>query len=91
MIFRFDFILSMIGNAVGLGNVWRFPYMAYKNGGAAFLVSTKLSVVFEPNSNIHSLQIPYFVCMFVIGISGILIESTMGQYSAMGTAHAFYK
>ena len=29
--------------------------------------------------------------MFVIGISGILIESTMGQYSAMGTAHAFYK
>ena len=91
LIFRFDFILSMIGNAVGLGNVWRFPYMAYKNGGAAFLVSTKWSVVFEPKSNIHSPQIPYFVCMFVIGISGILIESTMGQYSAMGTAHAFYK
>ena len=35
--------------------------------------------------------IPYFICMLVVGISGILIETTMGQYSAMGTAHAFYK
>ena len=69
---KLDFLLSCLGYAVGLGNVWRFPYMAYSNGGAAFLL-------------------PYFICMFVIGISGLLIECTMGQYSAMGTAHAFYK
>ena len=36
---RYSFILAAIGSAVGLGNIWRFPYIMGQHGGAVFLIT----------------------------------------------------
>lgn len=55
-------ILATAGSAVGLGNVWRFPYVTGKDGGAAFIVIYLLAIIV--------LGIPGMVAEFVVGRHG---------------------
>ena len=48
---RYSFILATVGSAVGLGNIWRFPYIMGQNGGAVFLavyLTLILTICFIP-------------------------------------------
>lgn len=59
---RIGFILASAGSAVGLGNIWRFPFVAGENGGAAF-VFIYLLLVF-------SIGMPVMLAEFVVGRRG---------------------
>jgi Na+-dependent transporters of the SNF family len=56
---RIGFILAAAGSAVGLGNIWRFPFLTGESGGAAFLVVYLLLVV--------GVGVPVLLVEFVIG------------------------
>lgn len=56
---RFGVLMAMVGSAVGLGNMWRFPYMVSEYGGAAFIFVYILCV--------FCLCLPIFFAEFIIG------------------------
>ena len=71
---KIGMILATAGGAVGLGNVWRFPYMVGQNGGAAFIIVYVACVLL--------LGIPCMVSEFSIGRHGA--ANTYRAYSEVG-------
>lgn len=72
-------VLATAGSAVGLGNVWRFPYMTGDNGGAAFIIIYVVCVLL--------LGIPCMVSEFIIGRHGA--ANTARAYSRMAEGSAW--
>ena len=70
---KLGMVLATAGSAVGLGNVWRFPYMVGQNGGAAFIVVYVCCVLL--------LGIPCMVSEFIIGRHGA--SNTARAYSRL--------
>lgn len=56
---RFGALVAMAGSAVGLGNLWRFPYLVGENGGAAFII-VYIVLVFL-------ICLPIFISEFIVG------------------------
>lgn len=71
---RIGFILASAGSAVGLGNIWRFPFLAGENGGGAFLV-IYLALLF-------TVAISVLLAEFVVGRAAR--RNPVGAYRALG-------
>ena len=76
---KIGLILATAGGAVGLGNVWRFPYMAGDNGGAAFIIVYLACVLL--------LGIPCMLSEFIIGRHGA--SNTFRAYSRISGGSAW--
>ncbi len=74
---KLGIILATAGSAVGLGNIWRFPYMAGEQGGAAFIVIYFICVML--------LGIPCMLNEFIIGRHGAANSSRSYAKLANGT------
>ena len=76
-----EFLLSCLSFAVGLGNIWRFPYLCYRNGGGEFSKPNTISIItISPGAFL----IPYVISLVLMGLPVFLFEMGAGQFSAEG-------
>ena len=84
---KIDFLLACIGFSVGLGNVWRFPYLCYKNGGGLKITSHDFritSFILNLFLIVGAFLLPYFICVVIGGIPMFFLEVSLGQFMSEG-------
>ena len=74
-----SFILAMIGSAVGLGNIWRYPYVLYSNGGGAFYIPYIVAILL--------MGIPFLILEYGVGYN---FKSSLGIFRVAFAGSGFY-
>ncbi len=77
----FGFIIACVGSAVGLGNIWKFPYIAYENGGGAFVIIYLLAIAV--------VGFPIIVAEMVLGRHAKL--NSFGTFKKLSQNNIFWK
>ncbi len=77
---KIGFILAAAGSAVGLGNIWRFPYLAGQNGGAAFIFVYILCVL--------AIGIPVLIAEILIGRTAQ--KNPVGSFKVLTTSKFYH-
>lgn len=57
----YTFILAMIGLTIGIGNIWRFSYVLYSNGGGSFFIPYFIAIII--------MGIPFLILEYGLGFS----------------------
>ncbi|KAM6140427.1 LOW QUALITY PROTEIN: sodium-dependent proline transporter-like [Pterocles gutturalis] len=100
---KYEFLLSCLGYCVGLGNVWRFPYLCYRNGGGVFLIPYFIMLLvtglplflMELSLGQYGAAGPITVwkccpLLKVFGVAMLIVSSLVSLYYNVIIAWAFY-
>jgi len=71
---RCEYMLTLVGYSVGFGNIWRFPYLTYANGGGAFLIPYFIAL--------FALGLPLFI--LELGLGQMYRQGCLGVWHKMG-------
>lgn len=96
---KVEFLLAVAGNIVGVGNLWRFPYLCFKNGGGENLQEGKTILALKQHYISYmclqffvlfvclgAFLIPYILFAVTCGVPLFVLDICIGQYTKQSPA-----